>query len=867
MTRLKTTAITGLLLLIFFSLFGISYLLAGSDRHTELDERLETSILKALDMEGSHLSNELIESVDTLDLSSMRLTSLEGLEHFTSLESLNLDDNHIENLSPLEALNLTALSARDNQIRDLAPLAEMTSLTELDVRGNQINSIAEIASLPGLRKLNVRDNQLADVQGVEQLTRLTELNIRGNRISDIRPIGDLNQLRELNIRNNQIQDVSPLADLSIPDRLFISGNGIQDKTPLASFKDHTYEIDFEHRLSPVSFSHESGFHDEPFQLFLDTAYTGDDVVIYYSLDGSLPTPDQHIYDPDEGIRIDPEAVTDRTIFSNERTTHISEPFSHDLDDVLEAVTVRAAVYYDRTHSHPVSHTYFIGNDLTERSGLPVFAISTDGHGLFSHENGIYTSGRFHTPDTVDTNWSGNAFQRGIDWEREAHMQFFEADGSLAASQDIGIRIHGNYSRILPRKSLRLYSRADYGQSRMYTPFFPDADLSEFNRLLLRNSGNDWNFTMLRDGFMQSLVMDREHVDKQLYRPAIVLLNGEYWGIHNIRERYDEDYLETNYHVDDGNITILEPDPGNEKEAVIDEGERQGLLDFQQLRDYMRMHDLAEPRHYAFVKERLDVDSFAEFYAYHIYTANQDWPHNNSRFWKLNVEPDSEAPIGHDGKWRWMLFDLDRGFTLRPDEGGYEQETLEWSLRDDWSTELANDLLDNPDFETRFINVMADLLNTNFSERHAAHTLDETASAIEREIPFHIDRWHDIQSVERWEEHLETMHEFARERPAIVREHYMAYFDLSATTDVSLSLPEESTGLSLNSIDLAEWQEGDAWSGVYYKDTPVTLRMSPQAYEAFHLDIEGGSVIETQTKDDQIHLIINPDEDRLHINID
>ena len=86
--------------------------------------------------------------------------------------------------------------------------------------------------------------------------------------------------------------------------------------------------------------------------------------------------------------------------------------------------------------------------------------------------------------------------------------------------------------------------------------FPDKPITDFQSIVLRNSGNDWNYTMFRDGFMTGLLEDRD-LDIQSYRPAIVYLNGEYWGIQNIREKVNEHFIASNNNVDSENIDLLE----------------------------------------------------------------------------------------------------------------------------------------------------------------------------------------------------------------------------------------------------------------------------------------------------------------------
>ena len=70
---------------------------------------------------------------------------------------------------------------------------------------------------------------------------------------------------------------------------------------------------------------------------------------------------------------------------------------------------------------------------------------------------------------------------------------------------------------------------------MENKFFVDKEIDEFKSLVLRNSGNDAGSTFLRDGFIQTIIKDRMDIDNQAYQPVLVYLNGEYFGLLNLRE--------------------------------------------------------------------------------------------------------------------------------------------------------------------------------------------------------------------------------------------------------------------------------------------------------------------------------------------
>jgi hypothetical protein len=187
-----------------------------------------------------------------------------------------------------------------------------------------------------------------------------------------------------------------------------------------------------------------------------------------------------------------------------------------------------------------------------------------------------------------------------------------------------VRIHGGGSRAQPQKSFRLYARNSYGDSRFNYDKFQDGETG-YNRLLLRNSGQDFftRATMFADGLAQELVSDLSF-DTQKFRPFAIYVNGEYWGIKNLRERYDKHYLERNYGVGEHEIDLL-TNVGEVKEgsahyynAVLDSLEQTHIDDLGGM---------------AFIGRHFDLQNFAGFYAAQIYYSNIDWPGNNNDYWQ------------------------------------------------------------------------------------------------------------------------------------------------------------------------------------------------------------------------------------------
>ncbi len=427
------------------------------------------------------------------------------------------------------------------------------------------------------------------------------------------------------------------------------------------------------------------------------------------------------------------------------------------------------------------HTYFIN----EQTDLPVISLSSDPYNLFNSSYGIYTN-----------------FTQ--DWERPAYVEFFEDDQSPGFSENCGIEIFGSQSANWDQKSISVKFKGQYGVSEIDYPLFPDFDLTTFKSFVLRNSGNDWQYTHIRDAMMQELVKDLD-VDYLEYRPATTYINGEYWGIYNIREKINEHYIANRHGVDPDNIDLLE----NNMDVIHGDTER-----YQQLIDYLSTKDMTTDSAYIYLDSEIDLDEWLLYFGAQAYYNNMDWPGTNIKFWRER---------NNNGKWRWILFGLDFGFGLYA-HGAWEDHIAfmfspvetRYSNKP-WATLLQRKMIENPVIRNRFINQVADLLNTNFQSERVVNIINTLSDHISNEITRHRSRWN------LGGETTEKLLTFANERPEYLRTHMRNFFQCSNDGVITVNA---SNGGKIKLNTLYFNPDELPWSGTYFQGNDVQLKAIP-----------------------------------------
>ena len=611
-------------------------------------------------------------------------------------------------------------------------------------------------------------------------------------------------------------------------------------------------------LNPPIFSQAGGFFTSNFALTLSSTTPG--TTILYTLDGSDPDennlggttynyknqyPESPGQTPGDLLQKSfqtnqytaPITIQDQTAMPNKianiSTTYNFFPFYIPVNPIFKGMVVRAkAIKPGALSSKIATQSYFISPLGSGRFTLPVVSLSISENKLFEYNNGISVAGvdfdnwrQANPNEVINYNENANYIRSGFANEKVGTLNYF-VNGTEVVNQDVGIRIHGGTTRAFQNKALTLYARSEYGADFMNYRFFSDITDTDFSRIILRNSGGDFQNTLFRDALNQELVKSL-HVETSDYQPSITFINGEYWGILNLREKYDNDYFKRVYNFGANELDFLE------NEGFAMEGDN---LDYLDLINYFENNSLGSDANYSYIKTRLDPENFIDYFTTNIFFQNSDWPGNNIQFWRKKTSGYiPNAAYGHDGRWRWAFHDMDDTFSFGTDDFNHNNLADATAVNGpawpnpEWSTLILRKLLENSSFKIDFISRFADLLNTNFLSSRITSKIDEMKSVLLPEINEQIARWKAPTSLQDWDYYIAYETDFANSRPTLQRDHIRAQFGIPENVNATLDVSSYTHGIiKINTIDIADGTPGISgnpypWTGIYFKDIPVKLK--------------------------------------------
>lgn len=504
----------------------------------------------------------------------------------------------------------------------------------------------------------------------------------------------------------------------------------------------------ESQLFEINFVNDSLFVDKPSgkydtQVEIQFSSKYPNSSIFYTTNGNEPNDEDILF-------TEPIILTDISNNENRFAKKVVEYVPGDL--IAKANIVRAQVYSDGCPaSNVVSNTYFVGDTDSFVYDVPVISIITEKDNLFDEDKGIYVYGN-----------NGNYIQRGSAWERSAHIEYFDAEGTQVVDQDAGIRIHGRSSRGNSQKSFRLYAKEKYGNESFDYPFFEQKPaIDQFKTLLLRTTWSDWSESFFKDQMCHKMVEDMD-MDYMACQTSILFLNGEYWGIYSLRERQDEAYVANNYNIPEPELDVISFDYG----ATLKRGSMDNYLE---LIDWLQSSNPKDASFYSEAAKRIDLDNVSDYYIAEFYLAHYDFPHLNRDMWRTKADT---------SRWRFFFFDLDATMLkVNYDHLSNYNNNIESLQRfTDEDEYLLSRLLENDSFRSNFYAKFLRHMENTFSEERVLGLIDAYEQEYTPLVAEQAYRWGKPVDMHKWSYNIRALEDFAQQRPVIMMGQLLKNFN-------------------------------------------------------------------------------------------
>lgn len=541
--------------------------------------------------------------------------------------------------------------------------------------------------------------------------------------------------------------------------------------------------------SEIKFSPKGGVYANAFSVKLTC--DNPNLQIRYTLNGATPDGSSTLYTSSLHLNAGMHSKSDiyKILISPEEEFYLP-------DTVIKAIVIRAAAFDGQGNrvSPVVTQSYFIKSLGCDLHNLPVVSICADSLSLFAHDTGIMVPGDLSDPEDIDN--SGNYAQSGRAWERLINVEYY-ADNNDGFNQMAGLRTHGGIlARRAQQKGLKIYAREEYGKKNFKYKIFEESNLKKFKHLLLRPFRNSASSAGVND-WLSNQIAAPLNMGTTASRPAVLFLNGEYWGIYFIEEKVDERYLESHYGVNPDNVNIVGSWGGLEA----------GNFDtWTSLYQWMKEADLSDPAQYSYVSKKIDIPNIIDYYIFELFSANWDWPNNNVRCWQTM----------DDSPWQWVFYDGDccldnKNYTV------YDAATYTGYL---WNTSAASTLffrklLESETFKNLYITRLEQVNKAYFSYKKTKPYLSKIQRILREEIPQQVHRFNNPGSVKNWDEACQNIDDFLAGREERFWQQTTEFFHLGEEhiTSVNCYPNPASSGEVLHILVEAE-SDVTPWLSVY-----------------------------------------------------
>lgn len=501
--------------------------------------------------------------------------------------------------------------------------------------------------------------------------------------------------------------------------------------------------------------------------------------------------------------------------------------------ISQSTVVRARSFSTVTGILPgfiETNTYFIN----ENSSLPVISLSGDAN-LLQLLNGTQN-------------------------EPTGYLEYFESDGTFIDENMGDFDKHGNDSWAYDQRGIDFISRDDHGyKRRLEHQFFNTTNRGNFRRLILKAAGSD-NYphqtggAHFRDVFVQKVseLSDLE-LDERRSTFVSLFVNGQYWGIYDMREKVDDNqYTDYYYGQDyifrdsDQYIQYIKTWGATNPEF----GNQPAVDAWQSLLDYVQNNDMAVEANYNYVESQLNIDSLVDYFVLNSYMVNRDWLNWNTSWWR------GTNPAGGALKWRYALWDMDgvlghyTNYTGIPDPSSNAEpcQVEDLTVGVGHAQTIKKLVDESPIVRQKYITRYADLLNTHLSCERVTQVFDSIVAVITPEMPRQIQRWGG--SMATWQANVLAARNFLLSRCSqTISTGLVGCYQVTGPFATTFQVEPANTGkIKMNS----EWLANYPFTAQVFGNIQTMLKAEANiGYEFSHWVVDGAVIQPDPTNPDII----------------
>lgn len=432
------------------------------------------------------------------------------------------------------------------------------------------------------------------------------------------------------------------------------------------------------------------------------------------------------------------------------------------------------------------------------------------------------------------------------------FELFEQNGSFIDEGQGDFNKHGNDSWSYAQRGFDVVMRDEYGYNAdIEHQIFPEKTRDNFQRLILKAAAND-NYPFsnggahIRDAFVCTLSERADmKLDERTWRPCVLYINGQYWGVYEMREKADDhDYTNYYYNQDKFHLQYLKT-WGNTWEEY---GTPNALPDWNSLKSYIMTNNMGNAANFNYVDSLLNWQSLCDYFMLNSYTVTSDWLNWNTAWWR------GMDPAGDKKKWRYTLWDMDATFghyinyTGIPDQTASADpcnvENLPNPGGQGHTSILTKLINENQTVRQYYITRYADLLNTSFSCAKVIPLLDSMINEITPEMQGQITKWGG--SLSTWQANVQTLRNYINARCTALTQGLVDCYTLTGPYNVTFDVSPANAGtIKVNSI----YPPNYPWTTSYYGGIQTNVTATANTGYIFsHWQVGTGPLNNPNTED-------------------